>query len=52
MEAYYSQIVVLRSRNSTDPYVVAAPSVLRDFKSMSRRFDDYEIEIFDLSDRR
>lgn len=48
----YSQIVVVRSKNSTDPYVIAAPIALRDFNSTSRLFDIYRIDIFDFSDRR
>jgi hypothetical protein len=52
IQGYYSQIVVVHSKNSTAPYVDAAPSALRDFKSTSRLFDDFRIDIFDLGDQR
>lgn len=48
----YNQIVVIYGKNSTDPYVVAAPSALRDFESTSRLFGDYRIDIFDFRDER
>jgi hypothetical protein len=51
-QGYYRQIVVIHGQNSTDPYVVAAPSALSDFKSMSGEFDDYRIDIFDFTGRK
>lgn len=52
LQGYYSQIVVVHSKNSTDPYVVAAPSALYDFESTSKLFDDYRIYIYDFRVRR
>jgi hypothetical protein len=51
-QGYYSQIVIIHGKDSMDPYIVAAPNSLYDFKSTSRQFDDYKIDIFDIRDRR
>jgi hypothetical protein len=50
-ECYYSQIVVINGKNSTNPYVVAAPSALLEFRSTSKLFDDYRVDIFDCGNR-
>jgi hypothetical protein len=49
-QGYYSQIVIIHGKDSMDPYIVAAPNALYDFKSTSRQFDDYKIVIFEIRD--
>jgi hypothetical protein len=45
-QGHYRQMVVLHHNDSTDPYVIAAPTTLNNFLSTSKVFEDFRIDIF------